>query len=385
MKSQVTALIVLLALPVSFATTTSTSAALDQALRFASAIASDPKDRSKAQQDVVEDFLALGQLDRAAQLVDSISLWRKGVTLANLATAYAKAGNVDSARQLLTKAETFRGQTQGWEGVRIDAHIAQAHAALGDVDRARQIATRLSQADNQYAGRDRAIIADGLAAQAKYDEAISEVSSLDAPESDVQIAWWRTAGYISLARQKKLAVEKRLEALSKALESSADIDGWKRAEVLNAIAEEYRLLGRSAEGEATLRVSQHVVDALGDDIQAKPALLSNLARAWGKFDAKQRSQELLQRAEPIAQANPELDRPTLLASLAGGYASIGDANNADRIYRQALTAAEGLVNARPRALAVVQVLRSMGRNNVPLTSTVQTQLERLFQNLKAPW
>ena len=62
-----------------------------------------------------------------------------------------------------------------------------------------------------------------------------------------------------------------------------------------------------------------------------------------------------------------------------------DTERARAVLDTALAEAEGLVNARPRALAVVTVLRALGRNDVRLDDETRARLDALYANLRAPW
>ena len=50
-----------------------------------------------------------------------------------------------------------------------------------------------------------------------------------------------------------------------------------------------------------------------------------------------------------------------------------------------MTSAEGLVNARPRALAVVAICRLMALEKVALDDEMRSRLETLHDGLGAPW
>ena len=80
-----------------------------------------------------------------------------------------------------------------------------------------------------------------------------------------------------------------------------------------------------------------------------------------------------------------IERPGLFGEVAAAYHAIGDADAARRGYDVAFAAAEGLENARPRALAVVHICRTMGRDGIEPSTAVRTRLEALYAGLRAPW
>jgi tetratricopeptide (TPR) repeat protein len=359
--------------------------ALETAMRFASAITADPKDMSAAQADVVQEYISLGQLDRAMELADKVTLWKKGIVLADLANALVQAGRKEDAKQTLDKALEFRSTVEGWQGPRIDAHIAQVYASMGETEKAQQISRRLAESDRQYAGRDVATVASGLAAQGEFDKALTEVSKLETDNPDLEQAWWRTAALIDLARRASVPRDKRLEAVDKARGSANDIDGWKQVEALVTIAGIYRDLEMKARAVETLDAAQVLVAALPDNEAAKPALFANLARGFSKLGDSERAAQLLTRAEPLVPQAMDLSRAALYANIASSWQQVGRSTDAVRLYDQALNAAESLVNARPRALSIVQVCRSLGRSGLEVSPAMRARLEKLYAGLKAPW
>src|SRR6185295_1313130 len=205
-------------------------AALDYGFRFASAIVTDAKDQQKAQQAVVMEYAAIGLLDEATRLATSIEGWRRGAALADLANLLAKQGRKQDARALLEQAEGLRNDTPGWEGPRIAAHVAQAHAALGEGEASRKIGDELASADpRQYTGRAAAIAAAARAAEGDFVAAMGSLAAIDGVQ-DLEDAWWRTTGYLGLAREKRLDAADRRRALDAARHSADGLAGWKQAE-----------------------------------------------------------------------------------------------------------------------------------------------------------
>ncbi len=358
--------------------------ALDYAFRFASAIKTDEKDRAKAQEGVVRDLSAAGALDEAIRRAGEIEGWRRGALYADLAVALAGAGRKDEARGLVEKAEAVRSGVQGWENPRIRAHVAQALSALGEVERARAITSELAANDRQYAGRSVATVSTGLAARGDFDAAMESLGGLDG-EADLEIAWWRTAGYLAASRQAGLPAKQRREALDAARRSAEIIPGWKKPEALESIAGEYRSLEDAAAARLCLEAAEAIVTAQPDTLAIKAALLSNLARDWADFGDKARGRGLLDRAEGLVAGAMIIDRPALYAILASSRHQVGQQEEAARLYDQSLSAAASLKNARPRALAVVEICRSLGRSGVALDSATRKRLDELYSGLGEPW
>ncbi len=356
----------------------------DYAFRFASAIVSDPKDRGAAQESVVTELIQAGLLDEAVRRARQIDDWRRGTTLADAATAYAQAGQVATAQGLLKEAEEFRGRVTGWQNPRIEAHAAAAHASLGETEAATRISSELAANDKQYAGRGVATIAAGRARAGDFDGAMGTLAKID-KETDFDITWWRTVGYLNIAKRTELTKTQRRKALDAARTSAAGVDGWKRAEALESIAEEYRLAGDTRVARQCLEEAAALVHAQPDSMSAKSSLLSNLARAWGRLGDKRRAEEAIAKAEGMIPGLTVTERAPAWAGLAASAAAAGDTVRARGLWDKALDATEALENARPRALSATAVCRSIGRAGQPLDAAHRARLDALLTNLKAPW
>jgi hypothetical protein len=92
---------------------------------------------------------------------------------------------------------------------------------------------------------------------------------------------------------------------------------------------------------------------------------------------------LLARAEASVPYEQDIDQPGVYAYLAGGWAAASGQVEASRLYDRALDGAEKLANPRPRALAAVEICRSLGRAGIALDDALRTRLWRLLQNLKS--
>ncbi len=359
--------------------------ALDYAFRFASAIHSDPKDRSKAQASVVLDLASIGALDQAVASAEHIEGWHRGAAYADLATVFAQEGRPGTARELLAQADSVRTAVTGWHAPRISAHIAQALAQLGDVEAARNISADLSAGDpQQYGGRSVTTVVAAYAAQGEFERGMQELAKLDEAQG-IDVTWWRTAGFVALAREEGLSRAQRVQAIEAARRSANGVPGWKKAEALESIAETLQELGKRKSAREALNVAEEIVLALPESLPVKPALLSNLARGWVKGGATDHARRLLRKAEQIVPSTVVIDRPAMYANVASTYAVLADDQETWRVYGEAVTATESLVNARPRALAAVAVCRSIGRLGLELRSDTRERLDSLFSGLGEPW
>jgi tetratricopeptide (TPR) repeat protein len=173
--------------------------------------------------------------------------------------------------------------------------------------------------------------------------------------------------------------------LASARTAANSIPTWKKAEALQSIADEYRKQGFAAEAREAVAEAEGILVALPDTMPIKAPLLSNCARAWGELGRKSRARELLSRVEALAPTVQPIERPMVYANAASSFAAVGDKASARRLYGVAFDEAGTLVNARPRALAVVEICRSIGKSGVNLDDATRARLDTLFAGLKDPW
>jgi tetratricopeptide (TPR) repeat protein len=357
----------------------------DYAFKFASAIVSDPKDMGKAQEAVVWDLTSSGAWRDAEASADKIEGWRRGTAYADLATAFAKAGRTDDAKRMIAKAEAFRPSVDGWPNLRIASRIAAAYAALGEGEKAQTLAVAVATEDAiQYGSMSTATIASGLAAKGKFDGAAAELDRLK-DGKDMDDAWWRTVGYVDMSRQKSLSREQRVKAIRAAREAADGIPGWRKAEALESVADEFRKLAMLPEAREAVGTAQAILIGLPDTMPIKAPLLSNCARAWANLGNPDKARALLAQVEALAAHVQDIERPTVYANAASSFAAMKDTASAKRLYAQALQEAATLVNARPRALAVVEICRSIGKSGIGLDATMRARLDALYTGLKDPW
>lgn len=359
--------------------------ALDWAYRFASAIKPDPKDMAKAQQSVIRAYVENGLLDRAIEQADAIEGWRRGVVFADLAAELGKQGRTEEAQSLLSEAKRVRSKAEGWRGPRVTAHIAQGEAAVGEYEKAEESAAKVAAGEQMYLGRALAIRAQGLAAGGKFDEAMKALEGVPDENKDINVRWWQTVGYLNLAKMGTLSLPERRKALDAAREAASKVPGWKRAESLRSIAREYLRFQKRRDARKAIEEAQEIVLAQPESVPVKAALISNVASSWAEYGDEERAQVLLSRAEKSVENGLTIEQPALWGNIASGYLSLGNEEAARRVIDKALSDAAGLTNARPRALAIVAILRTLGRAGFAPDDGMQARLEELLKGLKAPW
>lgn len=359
---------------------------LDWALRFATGIQSDVKDREQAEEAVVLDLAIYGSVDDAVARVPKVEGWRKGVALAEIAKVLVRKGRVGDARTLIDRArEVLSGLPEGWERPRVESHILQATALLGEevkVDAAEKIVTT---DDLQYEGLPAILRAEGLAVRGDATAALSELSAME-KEPSIEMAWPMTQAYLEIARHPDVPRERKSEALEAARRKAAAIqEGITRIDSMQLVADALVENGSDEAARSTLDDVEKRVERMSDQAVLKGPFLAGAARARSRLGDRKEALELLTRAVQAAEKSYVLDRPAIWANVAAGYHVAGDAAKAASTLRRAFDEADALQNARPRALAYVEIGRAMGRFGLPMTDDTRGRFERGLAELKAPW
>ena len=358
---------------------------LETAFRFASAIDADPKDQAKAQELVVRDLVELGRIEEAIRRAGEIRGWRQGACFADLARELAAAGRPEEARELIARAEQVRRGVEGWQNPRIASHVAGALAALGDLESSRKISRDLAIHDaQQYAGQAVSLMATAHSARGDFDAAMDYLRKLEG-RKDIYETWWRTMGYVAVARAEGLSRDQRLAALDAASDSADGIDAGARPAALEAIAEEYVARGERKRARKLLERAQESIETMGGSPSVQAAMLTGIARAWTSAGDTVRAGKLLGRAQPLVARSLEIERPGMYAAIAAVHLAAGKEDDARRLIDIALTEAEGLRNSRPRALALVTICRNLGRQGHGDDPAVLERIDSIFRGLGDPW
>ncbi len=360
------------------------SDALDEAFKFASAITADSSDQSKAQAAVVDDMAESGALEEAALKAEEIAGWRRGTAYAGLAARFALEGNSTRAHELLSRAKEVQNRTSGWQQKRIEALIAAAEASLGELGAPVQGMETLAAHDSQYEGLAETASAVSLARKGKLDEALERLSRLDTSRG-LEAGISRTRGYLEIGRQVSLPVEKRLVVLRKARASADGMGGHSRLDGLVRVAEAQLALGATVEAKDTLQLTAPAIDSIPPTMPVKAQIQSAAASAWAGVGDRKRARLLLQNLVRDIPSAGVLDQAPAYANAASVYVVLGEPGRAAELFEQSLSAAQTMVNARPRALAVVEICRAMGRAQWALDAATRSRLEALLAGLKDPW
>lgn len=367
---------------------------LDLAFRTASALPIQPhiKNRSRAQEHVVAECLALDQPRRASGYIERIANWRRGAGYADLAYYLAQAGETAAVQAYLDlaleaaeaaeKDDNALESAQDWKKERVLLRIAQTHALLGERS-ARTAAGAANSASDDVA------VADAMHAPAKaFDEELAQIDQIAATGSFDQVRqaledcaqlfdrFHADAERRSRAEEKiksswgKLPIQVRLELLMQL--SGFALDHADSRKALELIEEAHVLMG------STRWTPDHQIPLV-----ARLATLRH--RAGETQKARTETEGALAMFDEQRERIVNIDRSDVLRALAEAYASMSDGGAAAKLYTRAVEAGVENPNSRPRAEDLSAACCSMARHEIEPDAALLARMIQIHERLGVPW
>lgn len=358
--------------------------AFDWAFAFASAISTnDIVDQAAAQEKVLRDLIAAGDLERVRQLAPVIPNWRQGVVWAELAGALVGRGRTNEAGLALQKAyeirQSYRG---GWESDRIGAHMAMAYAAHGEwgINLAIGAGLPVEESVKTHTAHARQLVRTG-----QFPEARKILETL-AASVEFDVLTVLLDGYLDILRSPGLtnAVDRQW-ILTGTRAVLMKLPLLRRMEVMDRVAREFVAIGERDVALALLEPYQSALRWAADSARYRAPAWARLAGVWRELGQSERSAECLKMAREVALSGNPMDRPTACAEVAVILAGLGECHAADAIWAGGLEVASGFVNARPRAMALADLCRSLGRRGLAVTPQLEQKFTELLAGLSDPW
>lgn len=365
---------------------------LNLAFQSASALPLEPhiKNRSRAQEAVIEAGLELGQAKTVRTMIDEVANWRRGACLAELAYFCATHGDAARVLPLVEAASESLAQTdddmaQGWRRDRLRTKMARALLAIGDGDGAAkwsqgaidaEIARlaaeaartmTLEQARNYLEGIDR-VVSTTLFEQVMgtleiaadlYGKLYADMELRAAFEAKIKASWKLMPIGVRLSLLAKLAdgatnAGDQETALRLLDEATLMLDGYEWGQMRNHVP----LIALIAEGRARA----------GDLDGAE----GEIARGLATFKAGQ-------------AATPDVFQARALRPLAEASMALGKPELATELYT--LTVQVGLLNpnSRPRAEDLAATAASMATHGFEPSAELWGTLRGALDSLGTPW
>lgn len=342
------------------------------------------KDRSRAQQRVVEAALALDQPDLALEYLEDIRNWRRGLMYARLARYLSAQPNppVRKIEALLGLAEAHgRDPLQEWRTGRVYGAIAEARAILGQV---RKTQEALDEADDIAVPMDASRAVAAATEADEFQKSLEQFDQIgDSGEYELQKA--AIFGYVMLydqfydnADRRELLTE-RVEAKGQALPPVIRFQALIRmGNVALDHEDQQRALALAEQAE---QLKDEYRWPLDFDMPMEADLLKLRIRAGQEQSAAKQLVEALEIYEQKREQVQSFQRAAILRPLAEVHALLDDEAAALNAYRRVVE--EGAVNPnrRPRTDDLVDTAVSMARYEVEPDDDLWATMRDIYRGL----
>jgi len=359
---------------------------LSIAQEVAGAIPIDPhvKDRSRAQQQIFETRLALGDLAGARASIEPMETWRRGFAFATLANAAARRNDPVEAERMLDLAQGEAAGNEEWRRDRILIEIAKVREFLGQSARARELETGVDPAE---AGKVDSVRVE-LESAEKFDE---RMQSLDAVIATRAFDSTKSAcdALIKMHRRYFGDTERRTRTEQSIRMAAVQLP------VVDQIGLQFALAANASSARAFVAATANLDEAaklldgnrwLPEDRLPLLARLAEERHAAGQTEAAASCAAAALAFYTAERPNiVDVFRAAALRPLAEAYAAMGDRAAALAVYR--LAAEDGSLNpnARPRALDLSATCCSMALHAVEPDAELWETLREIQRRLGPPW
>lgn len=344
------------------------------------------KDRSLAQEQVVECCLRLRQPRLAEQYLQDIADWRRGACYAELAGYWAREGHADAARRCIDKAMPFLETDEDWHRDTIRVKLAQAHVALGNADTAAALEHDLvdSEVGKVAAARARLSGKEEFAAQFQALQALipSASGNLDIARNAVfSCAELHDAVYEDLERRQKVELLMR-DAMSL-------LPFFLQQDLYFTLADQALDRQDTERALELLGEAQRLLEELNWPLEYRIQRAAKLAglrfRAGDEARARADADALLPLYEENKREIINMFRAAALRPLVEAYHVMGDREATLRTVHTVLDAGVENPNSRPRALDLSATCLLLAERAIEPDDALWARLEEIHQMLGDPW
>ena len=360
-------------------------------MESASAFPLEPhiKNRSRAQEGVVQACLELDQPERALRYAELIANWRREGALADYAYYRAERGEIEGLEPLLERTaaaiqELEQAGDQAWRRDRLRAKLARVYLLLDQGPRAASFAAGIESSEfcpvAVTAARllDEAELEKAVAAQTPaielgdfeqmrgtmymfadlfgrfYDDPVRRAQS----EEQVRLSW------------RKLPMDMRIDFLLKLADHA--LEHGDQAKALQLVDEAQSFT------EGVDWLPRHLVPLLG-------RLSGYRFRAGDTARAEREADNALALYLEEREQLPDIFRAETLTPIAESYQVMGATADALKVYRLAVEEGGANPNARPRAEDLAATCCSMAQQEVEPDEALWERIVELREGLVAPW
>jgi len=348
------------------------------------------KNRSRAQQAVVDACLELDRPLQARGYIEAIENWRRGAGLADLAFYCAEKGDAADARTFLELAEEAAASTeqdeeaQGWRTDRIRVRMAQALVLLGDEERIDELEAGVVDSE---LGKIEVARARTLSEEA-FDEQLAALDDVILSDSMDRVRN-ALAACNELFGRFYANEARRAATLAQVRSTRGKVPAQVFFDALTGLADTALEHGDSEQGLALVEESQGVVESVRWLPRARVPLSARLAvlryRAGQQEQGRNEALAALAFYDESETAIVDIYRAGALRPLAEAFEVMDDRETALTLYRRAIEEGARNPNARPRADDLSATCISMALLGIEPGDALRARMYQIFDGLESPW
>jgi len=342
------------------------------------------KDRSRAQESVVEACLRLGQPIKAEQYTERIDDWRKGICWARLALYGIQNGCTQEVGRLLELATATAKTTNDWRRDRIRIEIAQAYALLGNCDLATEIQSQAS-----YSEKGKVLLFNtGSPNSISFENQIEKLLNL-INSGNYDLIKNALQGCVTLFDKVYLDPIKRNrveDVIRGGLKTMPITIRFDMVVALSRSATDHNDLSKAM--ELSSETNRFIEEYHWKPEQKIPmiAMIALLYHGLGETQkAVVTAGSALNLYDKVRNQIIDIWRAQTLRPLAEAYLSMGDKKKALELYRMALEEGAKNPNSRPRAEDLSSTCSSMAVHSIRPDDLMWTRIHQIQEELGPPW
>ncbi len=341
------------------------------------------KNRSRAQETVVNGCVEVGLTELAEEMADGIANFRRGTSYTTIALHYIDLGKHDQAERILKKAQLVANTDDGsaWRSARVRSAMARCFARMGQHDRAVEL-----MKDNaiSLSGDGKALADVLLSVNRTLDEqlAVLETQAATGEFEQIKAALWGYGGlykkhYSDVA--KRTLIHERLEAAAKKL------PGGILMEVVMDMTEYVVQKGDEAVALKLIDWANELLGNASASLYRSIPLRAQLASLTTRAGQKAEGEKILAKAmadfESGAEQLKTLQRAGTLRSIAEAHAEAGNVKIALEIYRRVFELGTINPNIRPRIVDFTDSCVSMALHGVKPDASLLARITQIGKEL----
>lgn len=342
---------------------------LDLAIEAANKMPVNPhvKDRSKAQQHVVETCLKLDQPVRAIKYSDKIENWRLGLCYAKTAFYLASKGYTEEQLQKgLEIAEEVAkiDHRQKWRSDRIWSQIAKTYMVMGKPEKAKEIKDKLLQSESGTAETE--IESNSQLSFEQHIKALSDVIDLDSFEITQNALY----GYAALFNQyyddvqKRDLIKEKIDSVWKTKKLPINI----RIELLLKLAEVALDHGDNEKALELVNENHEFFNSYKWSLDKYIPMSAKIAKLRYRCGDKKKAlvdiDSLLELYQQKQETLLDIYHAETICPVAEGYQLMGNSEKSLFVYKKAVEGGAVNPNIRPRAEDISATCCSMALHSL---------------------